>query len=212
MPIADAPSDWEGCRRLVAPRYRRLSSGRAPEGDRLEELAAGLLLARVLGVVEDRQLSLGQYGKPELVAGAPHVSIAHDAGLAVLAVCEDVVGTDVEEVPPAFGDVQRSALRWVLSDEGIARVDGSDDPALAFARAWTRVEAVLKADGRGLRFRTRGGRLPEGWSCSFATYEGRVIACAARDVPEVEVRVVPMGETIGLLEGVVGGARDPQVL
>ena len=50
-----------------------------------------------------------------------------------------------------------------LSPEQLARVESSPDPAESFARAWTMVESVLKADGRGFSYPVRGGHLPEGY-------------------------------------------------
>ncbi|MGI6229664.1 MAG: 4'-phosphopantetheinyl transferase family protein [Tractidigestivibacter sp.] len=223
MPLAGAPSKWEGCRHLVAPRYQRLSDGEAPETSRLGEFGAGLLLATVLGVREDGQLEIGSEGKPDLASGWAHISISHDDGLAVLAVSDQVIGVDVEEVPVEYGRLQRDALRGVLSDVAIAQVEASENPALAFALAWTHVEAVVKADGRGFAFRVKGGHLPEGWSCSHVVWSGHAISCAAPepssrtgvssgasvpepDLPDLRVIEVPMARAIDLLEA-SGDAR-----
>lgn len=57
MPLTDAPVDWASHLRLVCPRYREKATTKAPEQTRLGEFAAGLLLASVLGVRADEQLS-----------------------------------------------------------------------------------------------------------------------------------------------------------
>ncbi len=57
MPLADAPAGWASHLGLVCPRYREKSATKAPEPTRLGEFAAGLLLASVLGVRADEQLS-----------------------------------------------------------------------------------------------------------------------------------------------------------
>ena len=141
MTLEAAPVDWASHLGLVCPRYREKAATKAPEPTRLGEFAAGLLLASVLGVRADEQLTLGPEGKPELSAGSPHIGLSHDDAMAVLAVADGVVGVDVEEVPAQYGSLQRDALRGVLSAERIERVERAPDPALSFALAWTRVEA-----------------------------------------------------------------------
>jgi 4'-phosphopantetheinyl transferase EntD len=201
MPLTDAPEDWASHLGIVCPRYQGKATTKAPEPARLGEFAAGLLLAAVLGVRSDDALALGPEGKPELAAGSPHIGLSHDDGMAVLAVAPGVVGVDVEEVPAQYGRLQRDALRRVLSGEGLAQVEASPDPAVAFALAWTRVEAVLKADGRGFAFDVRGGNLPQGWKTTHALVDGHAVTCATREGPAPLVHRLGMREAISLLEG-----------
>jgi 4'-phosphopantetheinyl transferase len=63
-----------------------------------------------------------------------HVSISHSAEVAVVAVAGVPVGIDVEGEPSPGA---LAAIGTVAGEASITR--------------WTRVEAVLKADGRGLR-------------------------------------------------------------
>ena len=72
-----------------------------------------------------------------MVAGhALHVSLAHsDRGTIAAASFDHAVGVDVETVVQAEGRL-----------EAIGQLTGEST-----LRSWTRVEAVLKADGRGLR-------------------------------------------------------------
>ena len=201
MPLTGAPVDWASHLRLVCPRYQGKATTKAPEPARLGEFAAGLLLASVLGVQSDDALALGPEGKPELATGFPHIGLSHDDGIAVLAVAPDVVGVDVEEVPAQYGRLQRDALRRVLSAEELAKTEASPDPAMAFALAWTRVEAVLKADGRGFAFDVRGGNLPQGWKTTHALVDGHAVTCATREEPAPLVHRLGMREAISLLEG-----------
>ncbi len=201
MTLADAPGDWSSHLGLVCPRYREKATTKAPEPTRLGEFAAGLLLASVLGVRADEQLALGPEGKPELSAGSPRIGLSHDDAMAVLAVADGVVGVDVEEVPAQYGSLQRDALRGVLSAEHIERVERAPDPALSFALAWTHVEAVLKADGRGFAFDVRGGNLPQGWKTAHVLVAGHAVTCATREEPVSLVHRLGMGEAISLLEG-----------
>lgn len=201
MPLTDPPADWASHLGLVCPRYQGKAKTNAPEPTRLGEFAAGLLLAAVLGVRSDDALVLGPEGKPELAAGSPQIGLSHDDGMAVLSVAPGEVGVDVEEVPAQYGRLQRDALRRVLSGEGLAQVEASPDPAMAFALAWTRVEAVLKADGRGFAFDVRGGNLPQGWKTTHALVDGHAVTCATREEPAPLVHRLDMREAISLLEG-----------
>lgn len=201
MPLADAPAGWSSHLGLVCPRYREKATTKAPEQTRLGEFAAGLLLASVLGVRADEQLTLGPEGKPELFAGSPRIGLSHDDAMAVLAVADGVVGVDVEEVPAQYGRLQREALRGVLSAEHIGRVESAPDPALSFALAWTRVEAVLKADGRGFAFDVRGGNLPAGWKTAHVLVDGHAVTCATREEPALLVHRLGMRDAMTLLGG-----------
>lgn len=201
MPLVGAPADWASHLGLVCPRYQEKASTKASEATRLGEFAAGLLLASVLGVRRDEQLAIGPEGKPELAVGPSRIGLSHDDGIAVLAVAPDVVGVDVEEVPAQYGRLQRDALRRVLSAEELAKTEVSPDPAMAFALAWTRVEAVLKADGRGFAFDVRGGNLPQGWKTTHALVDGHAVTCATREEPAPLVHRLGMCEAISLLEG-----------
>ena len=92
-------------------------------------------------------------------------------------------------------------FRGILSPEGIAAVEASSNVPLAFAYAWTHVESIIKADGRGFSFNVRGGRLPEGWKCSRCVVSDHAIACAAHEAPELAVHMRDMTETISRLRG-----------
>jgi phosphopantetheinyl transferase (holo-ACP synthase) len=201
MPLADAPADWSSHLGPVCLRYQEKATTKAPEQTRLGEFAAGLLLASVLGVRADEQLTLGPEGKPELSAGSPRIGLSHDDAMAVLAVADGVVGVDVEEVPAQYGRLQREALRGVLSAEHIGRVESAPDPALSFALAWTRVEAVLKADGRGFAFDVRGGNLPAGWKTAHVLVDGHAVTCATREEPALLVHRLGMRDAMTLLGG-----------
>lgn len=201
MPLVGAPLDWASHLGLVCLRYQEKASSKAPESARLGEFAAGLLLAGVLGVHNDEQLVIGPEGKPELAAGDPCIGLSHDDGMAVLAVAFGAVGVDVEEVPAQYDKLERDALRGVVSDEQIERVEASPDPALAFALAWTRVEAILKADGRGFSFDVRGGRLPGDWNTAYTLVDSHAVSCASREDPTICVHRLGLSETIALLGG-----------
>ncbi|MFD1715046.1 4'-phosphopantetheinyl transferase family protein [Amnibacterium flavum] len=84
----------------------------------------------------------GPHGRPVLVGGPAGVSIsiAYSADIVAVAVSADhVVGIDVEIAGSRAEELSALAV-------GVTASSGAD--AL---RTWTRVEAALKADGRGLR-------------------------------------------------------------
>jgi len=206
MWLDGAPADWEDHLALVAPRYRAKAQGKAPARSRLGEFGAGLLLASVLGVRSDEGIHLGPEGKPALAAPGPHFNISHDDGLVALAVGEGSLGVDLEEVPDTYGEPQNAALRYVLSPDQLSQVEGDGDPALAFALAWTRVESVLKADGRGLAYPVRGGHLPPGfhtWAQELAAPGGQrhVVSISAGQTPEVHMVWHGMAQVLSALEG-----------
>jgi len=82
----------------------------------------------------------GPHGKPMLRGSAPHLSplhlsLSHGAGVVVAAASwNSPVGVDVEEAP---SPAALAAIGIVTGEATLER--------------WTRVEAILKADGRGLR-------------------------------------------------------------
>ncbi|MFC2705217.1 MAG: 4'-phosphopantetheinyl transferase family protein [Olsenella profusa] len=191
--IVELPIDWERSSALVAPRYQKRARGKAPLRVRQGGLLAGLMLRRVLGVTHDDDLVVGEQGKLSLARGGPHFCLSHGDDIAVLGVAAHELGVDVERMPERYGHVERDALRYVLSDEQLAAVDGAHDPARAFVRAWTRMEAVLKADGRGLSYPVRGGHLPAGWRVSFVEFEGYGISCATHGKPIVDLCPLDVG-------------------
>jgi len=77
----------------------------------------------------------GPHGRPEIAGSTLRLSLSHGAGVVVAAADWGArVGIDIEDLG------QRAALDAIRSLTGEATV-----------QRWTRVEAILKADGRGLR-------------------------------------------------------------
>ncbi len=120
----------------------------------LAHVAMRLLLARCLGI-EPGAVSYehGAHGKPRLAQGlAPlQFNLSHSGGLGLLAVArERSLGVDIErirDVPEALSvaDTQFSrAERRGLRSLPLTEQQG------AFFRCWTRKEALVKAEGKGL--------------------------------------------------------------
>ncbi|MGZ8212116.1 MAG: 4'-phosphopantetheinyl transferase family protein, partial [Burkholderiales bacterium] len=112
------------------------------------------LLATELGV-ENRELEFCEnaFGKPFLLKPAVpmHFNTSH-SGAWVLHALDTVapVGVDVELVQPGFANTED--FERVLSPEERLQIAGSPETirATAFARAWVRKEAYVKALGEGM--------------------------------------------------------------
>ncbi len=138
---------------VYARKYSRLKEAGNLAGS-LQELAAGILLSRCLGVHEDDEIRLGEHGKPELVLGDVAFNLSHSGHFVVLAVTDkDVgaVGVDIERTDRVRLSV---AKRLFPRDvyEAIALEMERDEKAagILFARHWTVCEARLKLSGLGL--------------------------------------------------------------
>lgn len=135
------------------------------EVDRLNFLAARVITKKVLaarGGVPPEQVRLisdcpqcgKPHGKPRTATGEYELSIAHCAGLVVVAIgTTHPLGVDVEPRPAADRLAAIADLAsHVLAPPERAHLDGLDESARAegVIRYWTWKEAALKATGDGL--------------------------------------------------------------
>ena len=100
----------------------------------------------------DLQFSTGASGKPALRhATVIRFNLSDSGCVAVLAVTDtDELGVDIEEIRPVDG-LERLAGRYFAESEATALSSLKDEVGMAaFFRCWTRKEAILKADGRGM--------------------------------------------------------------
>lgn len=135
------------------------------EVDRLNFLAARVITKKVLAVrsgvpperirlISDCPQCGKPHGKPRTATGEYELSIAHCAGLVVVAIgTTHPLGVDVEPRPGAdrFAAIADLAAH-ILAPTERAHLDGLDEPARAewVIRYWTWKEAALKATGDGL--------------------------------------------------------------
>lgn len=121
-----------------------------------ERLAAGaalrLLIEGVAGVgPRAMPFERGPAGKPMLPGSPCHFSLSHVRGRALVALATDPVGVDLERVRVMRVDGKRRArIEAAAIRAGSGQplpVDGSER---RFPQAWTRLEALAKADGRGI--------------------------------------------------------------
>ena len=129
--------------RLVRERFPRRwarASRLLREEDRLELLAAGVLLHGVLGISDEEQIRRTAEGKPWLEAG-PAFSLSHSGGRCVLAVGEGPLGVDLERLDPG----NLIAAEAALTEAELAWITPA--PLERFHLLWTRKESVYKAVG-----------------------------------------------------------------
>lgn len=115
-----------------------------------------VLLGNILGLPAGRvPITLSAYGKPETAAldGKPiWFNVAHSRETILIAICrEGRVGIDLEYLDRET-DVLEVARNSLTGSE-FGEIEKTRDPVLRrcrFFRCWTRKEAVVKADGRGL--------------------------------------------------------------
>lgn len=118
----------------------------------LQELAAGFLLSRYLGVSSDSQLFFGEHGKPELISGDKFFNLSHSGHFVVLAVADKgtgPVGIDIERTDR----MSLSVAKKMFSEEVAESLRKEEESAAGFlfAKHWTTCEARLKLSGEGMQ-------------------------------------------------------------
>lgn len=181
----------------AAPIAQRYASRAVNEGlpitSRREAVGVGLLLHDVLNVIDDAQLTCSAFGKIELAEGrGPSISISHGGDVAVLAVSDaprsvgGPIGADIESID----EIAPIAVERMASSRERAWIDAAADSqerAFRLCQVWTRIEAVLKAEGTGFSIDPHKDGLPSGW-LTFSVVFGRcVISCAARSKPHIVI-------------------------
>lgn len=153
---------------LSAPERARWEA--AASGEPGDRFLVGRMLLRELSA-ESLQIPLeavtvlavcpscgGPHGRPDIIVDGAiplRAGLSHTAGLVVAAVLPatrgSAMGIDVEAV--AGSSERRAAIDALVPPDlrGARGARGHGHGTRGALRAWTRVEAVLKADGRGLR-------------------------------------------------------------
>lgn len=132
---------------LIAPSYREKYWKTKPEREKRQELAAGFLLRKYLGVEQDEQIACGEFHKPYLASREKEFNLSHSGDYTALAFGDTAVGIDVERVRPC----RDSVARRVFSSLQIAELEGLEgkERDACFTRFWTECEAGLKLAGTG---------------------------------------------------------------
>jgi 4'-phosphopantetheinyl transferase len=93
----------------------------------------------------------GTFGKPALVGGALAFNLAHSEGLGLLGLLESgEIGIDLESMADARDLELVARTHFAAREQAEWLALPAGERAAAFFRVWTRKEALLKAEGRGL--------------------------------------------------------------
>jgi 4'-phosphopantetheinyl transferase len=91
-------------------------------------------------------LAYNDYKRP-FIPGVPDFNITHSGRYVMLAMGEGKrTGIDIEQLRP----VELNDFRSVLCPEEMAQLKAQGDPRQLFFEIWTKKEAVIKAEGKGL--------------------------------------------------------------
>lgn len=151
----------------------------------------GALLERVLRVSSDA-LVVDEYGKPRLADGSAEISLSWAPGIAVLAIAEAAVGVDVDPKRAEYTELDRLALERAvgpeLAAEWMTGAGRGEAAGRRFSEVWTRLEAILKADGRGFSAEPRDHpAVLAGWETTHIDLGDHIVCVAAREIPLVTV-------------------------
>ncbi len=179
---------------VIAPHYVQKYKNAKESDEKMRELGAGFLLSKYLGITSDEDLSFNEYGKPFLNKNGDSrcFSLSHSEKYVVLAVSDREIGADIE----CSDNLTLNILKRVLPPERFKKLEREDytdefllqnnrhepcsERKLVWAKNWTAVEAVLKADGRGFFLDIENDdSFMDGWHIdSIVIDEKYVLSCA----------------------------------
>lgn len=168
LPLEDAQGAFEGCRRILSRDERNQADRKLPGRVRNEFIygraCLRILLSLNLGTAASSVLiASSQYGKPYLCEDpALNFNVSHSHGMVLIALSKQGgVGIDLE-CRNERTQVMKLAPR-VLSPTEIDRLISlnTDAGSRYFHQVWTRREAIVKADGRGLSLPLTSFDLPD---------------------------------------------------
>ena len=126
-----------------------------------QELLAGYMLYKYLGISSDEQLVRNEHGKPEIAAGYKNESAAF------FNLAHRPVGVDIEHTKRMSYKVAKRIMRKAQLD----RLEGFENESEAFqielTKYWTQYEAIMKLVGTGF-----SGELDDK---TMEAYEKRVV-------------------------------------
>ncbi|MCX4827000.1 4'-phosphopantetheinyl transferase superfamily protein [Streptomyces sp. NBC_01142] len=161
MPEHTATAGQEDLQLLDGTERARLGAfRRQADRDRFRasHIALRRLLGAYLGEADPAAVTIGRapcrgcggpHGRPVTKDGGPQFSLSHSGDLALIAVADTLVGTDVETVRD-IGAVNAIAPELHPRERAELATLPHDDRPVALARCWTRKEAYCKGTGHGL--------------------------------------------------------------
>ena len=147
----------------------------------------------ILHLSSRASLVCNEFGKPRLAGAGPHFNFSHGGNYVALAVAEFPVGTDVECVGQC---IPEAVPAYVLSQDELKWLERNPTPE-RFYWLWTRLESVLKADGRGFSMEHRTfSVLDHGnpWYIQTIFHESHIISCAAKTQFEQRLIDIPASD------------------
>ncbi|MCF0127118.1 MAG: 4'-phosphopantetheinyl transferase superfamily protein, partial [Pseudobutyrivibrio sp.] len=180
---------------LISPVYAdKYRENKRPE-EALQELAAGYLLRRFLGIDKENQISYLATGKPFLTTkDSLHFNLSHSGDYVALALSDSNVGVDLEKTGP----VQEAVVKKVFPEEFRLELEKADKDQReeTYYSLWTRLEALLKLEGTGFvedyKQVLANHILNRTFTKSFALEDGYVLSVAGEAETEVTIhRVSP---------------------
>lgn len=135
---------YDDCLCFLTEKRKQKAERCINKNDALLSATVGLMLRKVLGVINDNMLLYGEHGKPFLEHG-PCFSISHSRKYAVLAVSNNNIGVDIEMHETARESVMKRCFSE--DEQDFAKLSTEN-----FLRIWTAKEAVLKLLGTGFSF------------------------------------------------------------
>ena len=120
------------------------------QGQRLCVLAYQLLkegLHKEYGITENPIFEYNEHGKPSIV-GYPEIyfNLSHCKEAVVCAISNHPIGIDVESIR----EFKDSLVNYTMNDDEVREIEASENPASAFIRLWTMIEATMKLVGTGI--------------------------------------------------------------
>ena len=131
----------------IAQRYVEKYYSHKKEEDKKQELIAGYLLKKYLGIDHSEQLDCKKGGKPTLRNGNHHFNLSHSGKYVVLAIAELEIGVDIEHIRPYHEATAKKVFSLEVQKQLSAISEKERDQL--FTRLWTELEAKLKVKGIG---------------------------------------------------------------
>ena len=143
--------DFEAELGRVSPQRHEKVNRIIPENSRRQSVAAFRLLQKALekeyGITGKIEFAFADKGKPYLPEyPAVYFNMSHCRKAVAVAVGDEPVGVDIEEICP----FDKELAQRVLSEDELEFVTHSDSPAVEFTKLWTLKEGYLKMTGEGL--------------------------------------------------------------
>ena len=191
---------------LIAPSYAAKYERMRIHSGKMQELGAGYLLNKVLGVSKDDQLVIGEFGKPglsrEFIEDGlfKEFSLSHADNFVILAVSSESVGVDIERCDRLTLPVLKRVLpvnyyAKLVETEGTEKYMDEKSPVPVetrqeWAKAWTSIEAVLKAVGSGFSIDPREkADFMDNWHVeSFLLENDFMVSCACQE--QIQLRKI----------------------